>query len=222
MNALIVLAHPEPRSFNGAMADAAVQALRAAGHTVATSDLYPMGFDPVSSRRNFTGVKDPDYLKLQIEELHANEIGGFASDIETEITKLEAADLMTWQFPLWWFGLPAILKGWVDRVFAMGRTYGNGHIYETGRFRGKRAVLSVTNGGPEPAYLPGGFNGDLNVILKPIQRGMLNFTGFSVLAPQVNYGPAQADAAARATWLVAWAKHLATIEKEEPIDVGTY
>jgi len=46
---------------------------------------------------------------------------------------------MIWQFPLWWFGLPAVLKGWVDRVLAMKRTYGGGRIYETGVFRGKRA-----------------------------------------------------------------------------------
>ena len=45
---------------------------------------------------------------------------------KAEIAKLEGCDLMVWQFPLWWFGLPGPLKGWVDRVFAMGRTYGNG------------------------------------------------------------------------------------------------
>jgi NAD(P)H dehydrogenase (quinone) len=54
---------------------------------------------------------------------------------DREIAKIEAADLMIWQFPLWWFGLPAILKGWAGRVFAMGRTYGNGHVYETGKSR---------------------------------------------------------------------------------------
>jgi NAD(P)H dehydrogenase (quinone) len=222
MHALIVLAHPEPRSFNAAMADAAARSLRAAGHTVATSDLYRMGFEPVSSRRNFTGVKDPAFLKLQVEEMHASDVGGFAADGVAEIAKVEAAELMIWQFPLWWFGLPAILKGWVDRVFAMGRTYGNGHVYETGRFRGKRALLSVTTGGPQAAYQPGGFNGDLDAILKPIQRGMLNFTGFSVLPPQVNYGASRADDAARAAWLSAWASRLSTIEREVPIDVGTY
>lgn len=222
MNVLLVLAHPERHSFNGAMFDAATQALRAAGHTIATSDLYRMPFDPVSDRRNFTGVKDPAYLKLQLEELHATETGGFAPDVEAEIAKVEAADLMIWQFPLWWFGLPAILKGWVDRVFAMGRTYGNGHVYETGRFVGKRALLSLTTGGPEAAYRPDGFNGDLGAILRPIHRGMLNFTGFSVLAPQGVYGPVRADAAQRAAWLSAWAQRLAAIEQEAPIAVGRY
>jgi NAD(P)H dehydrogenase (quinone) len=64
MNVLIVLAHPERRSFNGAMFATAQMALQAAGHTVVTSDLYRMGFDPVSSRRNFVSVKDADHGRV--------------------------------------------------------------------------------------------------------------------------------------------------------------
>jgi NAD(P)H dehydrogenase (quinone) len=222
MNVLIVLAHPEPKSFNGAMFETAVATLRAAGHTIATSDLYRMGFDPASSRRNFTTVKDPDYLKLQIEELHATEVGGFAPDVEAEIVKIEAADLMIWQFPLWWFGLPGILKGWVDRVFAMGRTYGMGHIYETGVFRGKRALLSLTTGGPQESYTANGFNGDIEAILRPIHRGMLEFTGFQVLPTHITYGPVRADSGQRGAWLAAWAERLRTIEHESPMTVGRY
>ena len=222
MNVLLVLAHPERRSFNGAMFDTAQATLQAAGHTVVTSDLYRMGFDPISSRRNFVSVKDADYLKPQVEEMWASEVGGFAPDLEAEIAKIEAADLMIWQFPLWWFGMPAILKGWVDRVFAMGRTYGNGHIYETGKFKGKRALLSLTTGGPEAAHLEDGFNGDLNAMLRPMQRGMLNFTGFSVLQPQVVYGPVRVDDAQRRVWLAQWAQRLHAIESEAAIDVGRY
>ena len=222
MNVLIVFAHPEPKSFNGALFQTAIQTLRATGHTVVTSDLYRMGFDPVSSRRNFSTVKDPDYLKLQTEEMHASEVGGFSPEVEAEIEKIEAADLMIWQFPLWWFGLPSILKGWVDRVFAMGRTYGMGHIYETGVFRGKRALLSLTTGGPQESYTADGFNGDLQAVLRPIHRGMLEFTGFEVLAPQIHYGPVRADAAQREAWLAAWAQRLRAIEKEQPMAVGRY
>jgi NAD(P)H dehydrogenase (quinone) len=94
-----------------------------------------MRFDPISSRKNFSTIKDPNYLKLQIEEMHATEMNGFSEEIESEIRKLEWCDLMIWQFPLWWFGLPAVLKGWVDRVLAMGRTYGGNRIYKSGFFR---------------------------------------------------------------------------------------
>ena len=83
--ALIILAHPERHSFNGAMADAAVETLRGQGYDVVFSDLYRMGFDPVSDRRNFATVKNADYFKQQAEEDHATETGGFAPDVEAEI-----------------------------------------------------------------------------------------------------------------------------------------
>lgn len=222
MVVLVVFAHPERRSFNGALFDTAVRTLAAAGHTVATSDLYRMNFDPVSDRRNFRTVKDPDYLRLQTEETWASEQSGFAPDLEAEIAKLEACDLLLFQFPLWWFGLPAILKGWVDRVLVMGRIYGYGKLYANGRFKGKRAMLSITTGGPAEAYAAGGFNGDIQGILRPIHRGILQFIGFDVLAPQIHYGPARVDDAQRAAWLAAYARRLAGIGEEAPIEVGVY
>ena len=103
MNILIVLAHPETKSFNGAMADTAKRALEAAGDTVAFSDLYRMGFNPVSDRQNFLSVKDPEYLKLQSEETYASEHNTFAPELEEEMRKVESCDLMIFQFPLWWF-----------------------------------------------------------------------------------------------------------------------
>ncbi len=78
MKAFIVLAHPEPQSFNGAMYRAAMEALGAQGHEVGTSDLYAMRFDAVSGRHNFLTVKDPAYYKPQTEELYASENHGFA------------------------------------------------------------------------------------------------------------------------------------------------
>lgn len=222
MRILLVYWHPEPKSFNGAMFRIACETLAQAGHDVRTSDLHEMHFNPVSGRKNFTSVKDKDFFKQQIEEMHATEMKGFAEDIETEMLKVEWCDLMIWQFPLWWFGLPATFKGWVDRVFAMGRFYGYGHIYKTGVFQGKRAMLSLTTGGPEEAYKKGGFNGDINSILRPIQRGMLEFVGFDVLAPQIVYGPAHLSDEKRKAHLAAFAKRLIKIESEAVLDIGVY
>ena len=222
MNDLIVFAHPEPKSFNGALFHTAVDTLTAAGHTVVTSDLYAMDFDPRSSRANFVEQKDPDYFKPQLEERHATQTQGFAPGLEAEIRKLENADLVIFQFPLWWFGLPAILKGWVDRVFAMGRAYGSGRIYDKGFFLGKRAMLSFTTGGFQPSYVTGGEEGDILAILRPIHRGTFLFTGFSVLAPAIHYGPARVEPSQRQQWLDAWANRLRSIESEQPIEVGPY
>ncbi len=222
MNVFIILAHPEHQSFNAAMFRTAIDVLSAAGHDVRTSDLHAMQFNPVSGRHNFITVKDPNYFKQQIEEMHATDVYGFADDIEDEIQKIEWCDLMIWQFPLWWFGLPGILKGWVDRVFAMGRTYGGERVYANGAFQGKRAMLSLTTGGGAPAYVKGGFNGDIHAILRPVQRGILQFVGFEVLAPQIAYGPVRLEAGQRTELLAAYAHRLKNIAHEPPTDVGIY
>lgn len=196
--------------------------LRDEGDAVVVSDLYAMRFSPVSDRRNFTTVKDADFFKQQIEELHATEVGGFAPDIEAELRKMEECDLMIWQFPLWWFGLPGILKGWVDRVFVMGRTYGGERFYENGAFKGKRTMLSLTTGGPEAAYKKGGWNGDIHSVLRPIERGILRFTGWEVLAPNIVYAPVRVTRDERSAALAAWASRLRAIGAELPVDVGEY
>lgn len=222
MKTFIVYWHQEPKSFNGALFRVACEVLAAAGHEVKTSDLNELRFDPASSRKNFAAVKDPDYFKQQVEEMNATELNSFSSEIESEIQKIEWCDLMIWQFPLWWFGLPAVLKGWVDRVFAMGRTYGRDHIYENGVFRGKRALLSLTTGGPEEAYRQGGFNGDIAAILRPVHRGMLQFVGFDVLSPQIVYGPVHMTDDERKRHIAVYAARLQRISEESPMDVGIY
>jgi len=222
MNVFIVFAHPERKSFNGALFDTAVHELTSLGHSLDTSDLYRMGFNPVSDRHNFRTVKDPDYLKLQAEEAYASENDGFAPELETEIRKLEMCDLLIAQFPLWWFGLPAILKGWFDRTLALGRTYGFGAMYRSGKFRGKRAMLCLTTGGPQEGYLTTGVHGDIDAILRPIQRGVLEFVGFDVLAPQIHFGAARATTEQRAKWLSQYASRLRSIKCETPIVVDRY
>ena len=222
MNVLIVHAHPEPASFNGAMTRVAVEVLTGQGHIVTVSDLYALEFHAASDRSNFATVAEGDYFKPQTEEVHASQHGGFAPDLEAEITKLEACDLLIFQFPIWWFGLPAILKGWVDRVFAMGRTYGGDRIFGNGVFKGKRALLSLSTGGPAAAYAKGGFQGDIHAILRPIQRGMLQFVGFEVLAPQIVNGPVRLDQTARTALIEQYAERLLRIEAEPPYLVGMY
>ncbi len=191
------------------MTRAAAEALAAAGHEVRVSDLYAMRFDPVSDRRNFVAAHDPDYYRQQAEEAHAHAHDGFAADIQAEMDKLFWCDALILQFPLWWFGLPAILKGWVDRVFAAGgRTYGGGKWYDRGVFAGKRAMCSLTIGGPPPINSDHGLNGPIAAILFPINHGMLYFTGFTVVEPFLVHAPARIDDAERAACLDRYRKRV--------------
>ncbi|BAZ32418.1 putative NAD(P)H quinone reductase [Cylindrospermum sp. NIES-4074] len=217
MNFFIVHAHAEPQSFNGALTYQAREVLEAVGHEVIVSDLYAMQFDPVSDRRNFTSQKDPDYFKQQVEESHATEVDGFALDIKAELEKLEWCDVLIFQFPLWWFGLPAILKGWVDRVFVMGRIYGGGKWYDNGVFQGKKAMLSLTTGGPRTMYSEIGLNGDIHSILFPINHGILRFVGFDVLPPFIVWGASRIGDERRQAYLKEYQQRLLTIPQTPAI-----
>ena len=219
MNVFIVTWHPEPASFNSAMVSRAAEVLEGAGHAVQVSDLFAMNFQAASTRDNFTSVADADYFKPQTEELHASEHGSFALDITAELDKLEWCDVMIWQCPLWWFRLPAVRKGWVDRVFAMGRVYGGGKFYESGTQSGKRALLSITTGAPAAGYSAEGMNGDLPTLLIPIHRGMFHFVGFDVLEPHVVYAPASIGQDARIAELERFATRVVGLADEQPIDV---
>uniref|UniRef100_A0A8C3BXU1 NAD(P)H dehydrogenase [quinone] 1 n=1 Tax=Cairina moschata TaxID=8855 RepID=A0A8C3BXU1_CAIMO len=218
--ALIVLAHAEKTSFNHAMAEAAASTLRAKGWDVTISDLYAMGFNPVLSRRDITGPpKNPKHFVYETEMGDAWKEGRLSSDIVAEQKKIEAADLIIFQFPLQWLGMPAILKGWFDRVIIQGFAYSLATIYEQGPFQKKKAMLSFTTSGMESMYTPKGINGDMNVFLWPMQRGMLQFCGFQVLAPQICYSVRYVTPEARAQMLSAWQKRLATIWEEKPLSI---
>jgi NAD(P)H dehydrogenase (quinone) len=205
MRVYIVHSHPEERSFSGAMTGVARDALRAAGHEVEISDLYRMKFDPVSGRSNFTTVHNRDYFRQQAEEAHAAAHDGFSPEVKAEQEKLFWCDVLILQFPLWWFGLPAILKGWVDRVFAAGgRIYGGGKWYDRGVFVGKRAMCALTVGGAPPIYSERGLNGSIDRILFPINHGMLYFIGFTVIEPFLVHAPVRLTDAERAAELARY------------------
>jgi len=134
------------------------------------------------------------------------------------MAKLEACDALVLQFPLWWFGMPAIMKGWVDRVFAAGRVYGGGKWYDHGAFAGKRAICSVTIGGPASMYTRDGLNGPIDEILFPINHGMLAFTGFSVLPAFLVHGPARMSNAERKNAIARWSAHILKLGSVAPIE----
>lgn len=217
MKVFIVHAHHEPKSFNGALTRHAKEVLEAAGHQIKISDLHAMKFNPVSDRRNFTTHKDVEYLKQQMEEMYATENEGFAADIQAELDKLDWCDVLIFQFPLWWFSVPAILKGWVDKVFAMGRVYGGGKWYDNGNFQGKRAMLSLTTGGPENMYRGNSLNGDIDHILFPINHGMFRFVGFDVLPPFIAWAPTRSSDEKRKQYLEQYKQRLLALQETTPI-----
>ncbi|OZF04225.1 flavodoxin family protein [Rhodococcus sp. 15-2388-1-1a] len=188
MNILWVHAHPDARSLNGSLRDAALDQLRADGHSVEQSDLYAMKWNPVVKPEDYD--HDPtERFQVSNASRSALAAGTQAPEIAAEQQKLLRADAVVLQFPLWWFSMPAIMKGWVDRVFVEGFGYGirraDGRTrrYGDGVLAGKRAMVVVSMGGSEHTVSARGINGDLHEMLYPIQHGILFYTGMSVLPP---------------------------------------
>lgn len=217
MNALIVYAHPEPRSFNGAMRDVAVATLTAAGHDVTAVDLCAEGFAAAAGPADVTGRANTERFELGAEQLHAARNHLFAPELQRHIDLVLAADLLILQFPLWWHSLPAILKGWIDRVFAFGVTYDFGRTWDRGVMRGRRAMLSFTTSAPAATFLPDGRNGDMERILWPIHAGIFGVCGYDVLPPFIAHAVAFIGDAARRELLDRYAARLQQLPAESPL-----
>src|SRR3954464_14723420 len=116
MKTLIVYAHPEPKSLNNSLKDLAVSTLETAGHEVRVSDLYAMNWKAVVDAADY-GPAASSPLAVVPDSGRAFDTGTLTPDVLAEQEKLLWADTIVLQFPLWWYAMPAILKGWVDRGF---------------------------------------------------------------------------------------------------------
>lgn len=168
----------------------AAQGLRDVGYRVEVVDLYTEKWAPTLTREEFEPVDG--HFKPQAEQQRSVEDGTLETSVQAHLEEVLAADLLVLSFPLWWFSLPAILKGWIDRVFVMGAVFGGDHgLFDNAALAGKRAMLLLTTGGPAESFQPDGTFGSLDSFLFHIRRGMLEFVGYRVLEPVVTYGPAR-------------------------------
>lgn len=224
MNVLWVFAHPEATSLNASLRDDGVAALEDAGHRVRMSDLYAMKWKAAVDRDDFTHVEE-EPITITRESQTAFESGTLRADIAAEQDKLRWADTLVLQFPLWWYGVPAILKGWIDRVFVKGFAYGvrdpahPGRTlrYGQGRLEGKRALVITSAGSPQPALGPRGINGEHDLVLFPLLHGTLWYVGMSVLPPVVIHQADRVDQAKYAVDAAHVRERVLTIEHTPPL-----
>ena len=221
MKVLIVFAHPEPKSFGSRMLARSVEALKGKGHEVQVSDLYAMKFNPIASASDFSVRRFPDQLYYDREQKYAYQNDTFATDIQGEIDKLQWCDMLILQFPLWWFSVPAIMKGWIDRVFANGIAYGGGQKLDRGGLRGRTGMLSVTTNCYPSMADTGGLLGDIQINLWPLQHGTLAFCGLTVLPPFIGWSIQSVDDVTREGYLDQYAARMKTLEDTEPLAFHT-
>ncbi|WP_020561046.1 NAD(P)H-dependent oxidoreductase [Thiofilum flexile] len=158
MRVLIVYTHPNAKSFNHALVEYCQQGLIEAGHEVRLKDLYAENFDPV----------------LRAEHLAELQAGIIPAKIQQEQADLLWADGLVFIYPLWWFGRPAILKGWFDHVLTRGVAYDYSQEGVTGLLKHKRAVVLITAGGSQDYFK--GIDAE-TLIHRPMTDGTLSYCG---------------------------------------------
>jgi NAD(P)H dehydrogenase (quinone) len=213
---LVVLSHPEPTSFAAALAHTAADVLDAQ-----LLDLYAEGFDPRLTAADFTDREDAARLRPMEEQLHAVRTGSFAPDIARHVELLRSTDLLVMVQPFWWFSLPAMAKGWVDRVFVNGLAYEYpGHEPWTGPLDHVRALAVFTSSYEREEFEPGGRVGSVESVLYPLLWGTFAYCGMQVLEPFVAYAADSVDEETRAGYLEALGGRLESVEAEAPLFGG--
>jgi Putative NADPH-quinone reductase (modulator of drug activity B) len=164
-----VLAHPEGQSFCAQLARRAADRLQSAGE-VRTIDLHAEGFDPVIRPTHFAERASPERFEPMVEQAHQAATARPTPDIAEHQAALHWCDQLLLVFPLWWWSMPAILKGWVDRVLSTDFAYG------TNDLGGRIAMLCTTAETKSERFAPE----DGRNPLHHIERGILKFCGFEV------------------------------------------
>ena len=209
MNALIVYAHHESKSFNAAMLAVAVEELRSAHWNVEVSDLYAEGFQAVASRSDFSAPTSSDRFGYVHEQRHAAAARAYSADILEQQDRVARADFLLFQFPVWWYSPPAIVKGWADRVLTHGFAYTDSRLFDDGLLKGRRAMLAVTTGGTEDELIAdSGITGRVEDFLRPFSGGVLRYVGLEVQAPFVAFAPESAGVDGRGRLLETYRRHL--------------
>lgn len=190
MNILYIFAHPEPRSFNSAMKEMAIKTIEEKGNEIRLSDLYSMGFKPALDQSDFLQRKDPDLFNPFLEQITASKEGTFSDDIMSEMEKIKWADVLIFHFPIYFTGMPAIMKGWIDRTFAAGFAFSpiKDRVYENGLLKGKKAMMVISTGAEEDWYSLEGRHGDINELLRYINHCTFEYVGMEVLETHMIFG----------------------------------
>lgn len=190
-------------------------------------DLYASKWDPVVEADDFD--HDPaDRLLVGAAAREAHRRGTLSDDIRAEQELVCASDVLLVQFPLWWFGMPAILKGWFDRVFVNGFAFGvrdpdSGAVlrYGDGGLRGRRAMVVTTIGAREASFGPRGIHGELEDVLFPIQHGIFHYTGMDPLPPLAVYGADRATDRDFRAAVTRLRERLSALTEIEPVPFRT-
>lgn len=161
MKHLIIYAHPNPQSLNAQFKDVVTEHLQRNGKEFIVRNLYELNFNPVLSAEDMTGQRK----------------GEVADDVKQEQEFISWADCITFIYPIWWTGLPAIMKGYIDRVFSYGFAYRYDEGVQKGLFKGKQAIIINTHGKSHHEYSATGMD---KALALTSDKGIYNYCGFEI------------------------------------------
>lgn len=162
MKNLIIFAHPYSKSFGKAIVDTIEKESIDNNVEIQIRDLYELEFNPILSGNDLINLRTQSY----------------ADDIEIEQEYIKWADVITVVYPVWWASMPAILKGYIDRVFANGFAFKNGENGPMGLLEGKKAILFSTTGFPSEIYEKIGMH---SAMKQTTDKSIFEFCGIEVI-----------------------------------------
>lgn len=154
MKLLVVFCHPRRSSFTGSVADAFCEGAREAGHEIEFADLYAEGFDPCLREGDEPDWEDPNKR--------------YSGEVRAEMARVERAEAIVFVCPIWWWSVPAMLKGWIDRVWNLGWAYG------TAKLPHSHALLIGTAAASSDAFAKRGYD---QAFETQFNTGILDFCG---------------------------------------------
>jgi NAD(P)H dehydrogenase (quinone) len=156
-------------------------------------------------------------LVYALEQRESYKSGQLSPDIQAEIEKLKWCDLLIFNFPMYWFSVPAILKGWIDRVFVSGFCYGGKRFYDQGGLKGKKGLLAFTLGGREHMFGEDKIHGEMQTMLRPLLRGSMAYVGLTVLPPFIGWHVPYISDEDRQALLKEYREYLTKLDQLEPL-----
>jgi NAD(P)H dehydrogenase (quinone) len=176
-----------------------------------------MKWNPVASGGDFEVRSQPDYLVYALEQRESYKSGQLSSDIQAEVEKLKWCDLLIFNFPMYWFSVPAIMKGWIDRVFVSGLCYGGKRFYDQGGLKGKKGLLAFTLGGREHMFGKDKIHGEMQTMLSPLLRGSMAYVGLTVLPPFIGWHVPYISDEDRQSLLKEYREYLTNLDQLDPL-----
>lgn len=162
MRHLIIYAHPNENSLNHHLLNTVIETLQYHNEEIIVRDLYDIGFNPV----------------LSLNDMQGQRMGKLSDDVKTEQDHISWAEQITFIYPIWWTGLPAMMKGYIDRVFSYGFAYRYDQGIQKGLLKGKKTVIINTHGKSHEEYEKTGMDKALTLTS---DNGIFIYSGLEII-----------------------------------------